>query len=113
MITEAERRKIAVHIRLYGYPTLEEVERGYPLEEEYEYPEAFDAVRLPTSPATLWFCAWIRLLWSPGFRGEDLETRKLQTATLERIVARLGETEGVTRRRRRELGVRPFTKQGR
>lgn len=107
-LTDAERKKIAVHIKLHGYPTLEEVERGYPRPEDYDYEPGYTLCRLER----VWLSAWIRLLWSPGMRDEDLETRKTQTAVLERVVERFDETQGDEQRERQALGVRPFKKGG-
>ena len=108
MITDRDRKKIIVHIKKYGYPTLEEVERGYPLPEDYDYVDGYTLCQLER----VWLSAWIRLLWSPGMRKEDLETRKNQTAVLERVVERFDETQGDEQGERQALGVRPFKKGG-
>ena len=106
MITNSDRKKITIHIKQHGYPTLEEVERGYLLPEDYDYVPGYTICQLER----VWLSAWIRLLWSPGMRREDLETRKNQTAILERIVARFDETEGDKQGERQALGVRQFKK---
>jgi hypothetical protein len=90
-----------------------EVERGYPLEEDYEYPSDFYpffvGVDLPRIES-LWLCAWVRLLPAPGGNHyeEPLEVRKEQAGILREIVRRLNETQALTGAEKQGLGVRPF-----
>jgi hypothetical protein len=93
-----------MHIKIKRYPTLEEVERGYPLKEDYEYPEELDLPQIES----LWLCAWVRLLPAPGQNGEDIQQRREQASILQEIVRRLEETQALTGAEKQGLGVRPF-----